>query len=531
MKTKFKKGVRHLVEMVMSEDIAAPAMASNARHAPNENMFIWYCREVATPERTVLTVVGLCLLGDDEAIRTAYSVVPTDKTRLALYQGYLSDRMHEDNVIILVVHSHPFQNIARLSAIDEASIEDDYQRLRALAGADVRIGWVVFGKDGATFDGVLVREGKREPIEQITVVGSKHKILRRANVTPPPAPTPARTMSKVAPRRQQKELFARHRLIPRWDQEKLGNCTIGLVAAGGTGSNVLQGCLLSGIAREGTIYVIDKDTVSLSNLPRLVYATEKDVGRPKALVAKAWVERLRPKQRVVALHGDALDPEVQRALAGCDLIVGAADEDLARLSNMHVAREHLRPYFDLGAGVSVNRMGDDEVVVFGGQVRVFIPTVTPCIACAFGGIDQTRVNREIALRRAQADSTVAAALERTGYLVGNATGELGVPSVHHVNAAVAAVAVDLIIQYLLSGLPEDFSSCVVDLTTPILSRVGATKGEMCPFCGRHAHFGQGRLFQVPEPTMPAEFLLPEMSLTTKASATLMNTVDGEEGAR
>src|SRR6516162_3801638 len=76
--------------------------------------------------------------------------------------------------------------------------------------------------------------------------------------------------------------YARHRLIPWWDQELLSLSKVLVVGAGALGNEVLKDLALLGV---GHIMVVDFDVVELSNLSRSVLFSDSDIGRPKAQAA------------------------------------------------------------------------------------------------------------------------------------------------------------------------------------------------------------------------------------------------------
>ncbi|MCL4142060.1 UNVERIFIED_CONTAM: hypothetical protein GTU68_047669, partial [Idotea baltica] len=77
--------------------------------------------------------------------------------------------------------------------------------------------------------------------------------------------------------------------IGKSGQKKISNAKIIVIGAGGLGTPVLQYLVGAGV---GKILLFDKDVVSLSNLQRQVFYTEKDIGKPKAEVIALRLKEL-----------------------------------------------------------------------------------------------------------------------------------------------------------------------------------------------------------------------------------------------
>ena len=65
----------------------------------------------------------------------------------------------------------------------------------------------------------------------------------------------------------EEDRYARLRLIPWWDQERLKNATIMVVGAGAIGNELIKNLTLLGIGR---ILVYDMDAIESTNLTRSV---------------------------------------------------------------------------------------------------------------------------------------------------------------------------------------------------------------------------------------------------------------------
>lgn len=123
--------------------------------------------------------------------------------------------------------------------------------------------------------------------------------------------------------------FARHALIPGWDQKRLADATVVLAGAGALGNTVAQTLALAGLGR---LVVCDPDTVAVSNLSRCPLFRAADVGRPKARVLAGALADLAPGTVVDAREVPHVSGAGLAELRDADLVVSALDSRAARIS-------------------------------------------------------------------------------------------------------------------------------------------------------------------------------------------------------
>ena len=106
--------------------------------------------------------------------------------------------------------------------------------------------------------------------------------------------------------------FTRTRLLLGDDGiERLKKARVAVFGLGGVGSYVVEALARSGV---GTLDIIDDDVIALSNLNRLLYATQENVGQPKTEVVKARIKAICPDTVVHACNCFYLPETAEEAL-------------------------------------------------------------------------------------------------------------------------------------------------------------------------------------------------------------------------
>lgn len=119
--------------------------------------------------------------------------------------------------------------------------------------------------------------------------------------------------------------FSRHTVLPHLGeagQRRLRNARICVVGAGGLGSPALLYLAAAGV---GTLGIVDRDEVDLSNLQRQVIHTLDDVGRRKVASARAAVLALDPSIAVRSHDGALTAANAIEVLRGYDLVLDGTD--------------------------------------------------------------------------------------------------------------------------------------------------------------------------------------------------------------
>ena len=117
-------------------------------------------------------------------------------------------------------------------------------------------------------------------------------------------------------------------LIGKDNIEKLKNSKVAIFGIGGVGSYVLEGLVRAGV---GKFILIDKDTVSISNLNRQIIATHDTIDKPKVDVAKERVLNINPNAEVET-YQEFFNPDTKGIIdESVSYIVDAIDTVTAKI--------------------------------------------------------------------------------------------------------------------------------------------------------------------------------------------------------
>jgi molybdopterin/thiamine biosynthesis adenylyltransferase/rhodanese-related sulfurtransferase len=180
---------------------------------------------------------------------------------------------------------------------------------------------------------------------------------------------PIEAPTALTPAQQQR--YSRHLLIPEVGtagQARLLESKVLLIGAGGLGSPAALYLAAAGV---GTIGIVDFDVVEASNLQRQVIHSTERLGEKKVDSARTTIQALNPDVEVVSHDEMLVADNVERLIAGYDVILDGTDTFETRylLNDAAVA-----------AGIPVAHA---SVFRFEGQLTTFVPYEGPCYRCLY----------------------------------------------------------------------------------------------------------------------------------------------------
>jgi molybdopterin-synthase adenylyltransferase len=463
-------------------------------------------------------------------------------------QAFIHQRAHEQGLIQVDWHSHcgPLSSHPGNGGSVAFSATDDEHEAAQAAYLSHRMEGVPFGSvvvsDGAMDARLWItrsrqRKGKdgrvrtvvyrpqAQPLQAV-LLGDLRRVIpataRRGAVAHDPA------LSAVHDRQV--------RAFGQAFQRRLGELRVGIVGLGGLGS-----ALAAHLGRLGVRdwVLVDPDVVELTNLNRLVNATVTDAQgeRPKVYVARSSVRQSNPNASVRALQTDVFDPEAQRALKACDLLVVATDNHASRMAANRLAVQYLIPLLHAGFHIGVDALPpspspagqgkDGATAVTDVSGEFAIPDLGRwCLQCA-GIVDPQQAGWELA------PAAQREVLRQRGYVDGTPA-----PAVCHLDGTVAALAAteihNLVHPFRPVGDGRTRRYLVYDALRAELTPLGVTPSDGCPVCSpEDGVLGLGDLEPLPDyrrkPQLPSAVRLATDAGESRA-ATLLPMAVGEPEA-
>lgn len=427
-------------------------LAEHVRADPAREQFAFVLALPVVTDDGVLLLVQQVLLPepDDLAVQTAACVEPGPDFQATAYL-----LAAQRGLVILDVHTHVTDAPPRLSSVDRDVGTVNARYISGRLPPSATLGLLVFNRTLSAFDGMLFDRGRAvfTPISELQTGGVGLTLHSTAGETPGAG-----------------DCYARQRLVPGWNQAALERLRIGIAGVGGHGAQLLQMLVSIGASSASWIAGVDPDVLEPSNLPRIPFATQEDVGKPKVEVAAGFVRRKNPAATFHPCPWSVADPAARARLRGADVLFGCGDNDGVRLVLNELALRYGIPLIDLGADIHMT----GDAVEAGGQVRVVVPGTTACLVCS-EAFDPAQATLDLL---SGDDRRV---YRQRGYLIGSE--QESAPSVAVLNALVVQHAVTALLALVHSGPFVQHDYRRLDWLTGSTITARAARRDDCPACG------------------------------------------------
>jgi adenylyltransferase/sulfurtransferase len=191
------------------------------------------------------------------------------------------------------------------------------------------------------------------------------------------------------------------------NQKKLTESTVTIAGLGAVGTSIFEILVRQGVGR---IIGIDPDlTVEDHNLDRQFLYREKDIGKPKALLAKENAREINSDVEVIPYVGkfsDAIKSSLSEVIKYSDLLISGIDNRLGRYSVSRFSYVYNIPHLDGATG--------------GFNCRAYVfpePRKGPCYLCTLTKKDYEEISKIFSCTRREGNNFVAPAIVQTGVQV------------------------------------------------------------------------------------------------------------------
>jgi len=333
--------------------------------------------------------------------------------------------------------------------------------------------------DQTTFDARTVSGGASfGQVDALRVVGAQLENL---------VPNSMRRSTKAGGRDE--ETLARHRdFISPATQSLISTLRVGIIGCGGVGPIVAENLMRLGV-REFALF--DPDTLEMSNLNRWLGGSSLDIGDKKVALLARHLKHCDPTLRVEEHCVDIIDAQPTNAMATCDILIAAVDNDAARFWLNRVAAAMMIPLLDLGVRVRTSPRTD-----FMTRIVSVVPGVTACLECSpLALLDRVAISERF-------DGLTASMRRAEGYVSGQ---DIAAPSVMGLNTQVAGSATLELISYF-SGWQDHPAIKTTTWSTGRTVSIQAADHQPaadCPACGMH-NLARGPFGDIPRPASASE---------------------------
>ena len=163
-------------------------------------------------------------------------------------------------------------------------------------------------------------------------------------------------------------LWARQLLV--WGaegQQKIRNATVLLAGAGAIGNEAAKNLAMLGVGR---IIIVDRDSIELSNVSRMIFFQPRDLGKNKAEFLAKNLQLRYPFVATTAYRGD-LESMPLKLYLDSQVVLCGLDNVISRIFLTQTCRKYSIPLIDAG------------IIGLNGRVHSYLPPDDACPICMF----------------------------------------------------------------------------------------------------------------------------------------------------
>lgn len=360
---------------------------------------------------------------------------------------------------IVKIHGH--RGYDQFSAVDDAADRELFPSVYAWTDTGPH-GSAIMMDDGRIFGRVVDVEGRFSPMALVNIVGDDLKFFFHEGHG---------KVESFGTRVAQAFGSGTYALLRR--------LKIAVVGCSGTGSPVIEQLARNCV---GSLVLVDPDHIEAKNLNRILNSTAQDAASAAAKVdvqARA-IRAMGMGTSLETYRADLFDPEVVRAIAGCDIVFGCMDSVDGRHLLNKLATFYLLPYFDLGVKLEADGTGGVNQVC--GSVHYLKPGGSSLLSRGVYAMEQVR-----AAGLYRTDRAAYKAQLGLGYIRGVAEDR---PAVIQLNSLIASFAVNELLARLHPYRLDpnaDYAVHRISLSHGIYEN--CDDGESCPALAKHVGRG------------------------------------------
>jgi molybdopterin/thiamine biosynthesis adenylyltransferase len=366
----------------------------------------------------------------------------------------LLKEIRNDGLSLVFIHTHPFSDgTPRFSSIDDSG------EINLRSFLDGRIGGRHLGMV-LSRDSCSARELTQRELLAVRTVGADVRTY----------PEGERGIEIKSQHDRQLRAFGRE------GQYRLSRLKAAIVGLGGTGSVVVQELAYLGVNR---FLLIDTDRVEVTNLNRLVGASDSDVGQYKTAVSARQIKIINPSSAIDRVDADVVLQSSLRRLLDCDIIFCCTDSHASRAVLNQVAYQFYVPCVDMGVVINAEH---GHISHLQARTQLLAPGL-PCLAC-MNLLDGDAVRRGLMAREE---------LAADPYFIGESEPQ---PSVVTVNSTIASLATTMFLG-MFTDAPLRARFQMYNALAGVVKPVEAAAVPDCVICSPNGYLGKGSAWDFP----------------------------------